>query len=143
MDVNNYVLSLAALTAWREERGNGLNGCLGVLFVIKNRAKAGWDFGDIFKIITQKNQFDSMVRAGDPNTVVYPEPSDQIFSKLVQYVDGIMDGTIEDTLTQGAKYYADLTSPGYTKGGWFDRQIVQFPEKHPRVATVGSTTYFT
>jgi Cell Wall Hydrolase len=140
MDVNNYVLSLAALVAWREERGNGLNGCLGVLFVIKNRAKAGWEFGDIFKIITQKNQFDSMVLKGDPNTVEYPSPDDPVFSKLVQYVDGVFDGSTQDTLTQGALYYCD-PGPGVTPGGWFQRNIIDNPA-HPRVAQIGTTLYF-
>ena len=142
MDINNYVLSLAALTAWREEASNGLNGCLGVLFVIRNRAKANWELGDWFRIITAKNQFDSIIRIGDPGTVRYPDPEDLIFSKLVTYLDGIYSGQIEDTLTQGALWYADIGSPGFTRGGWFDRNILQKSDEHPRIAVIGTTTYF-
>jgi hypothetical protein len=114
---------------------------LAVIFVIKNRAKANWLGGDIHKIITEKNQFDSVVRIGDPNTVEYPDPRDPTFQKVCQYVDGILDGTTADNLTSGSLYYADLNSPGYTKDGWFDRNIVQSPD-HPRLATIGTTSYF-
>ena len=141
MDVHNYVLSLAALTAWREERGGGLNSMLAVMFVIKNRANANWQGGDIYKIITAKNQFDSIVMKGDPNTVEYPDPRDPVFQKVCQYADGIFDGTTADNLTMGSLYYSDLGSPGYNKEGWFELNIVRSPN-HPRLATIGTTSFF-
>jgi hypothetical protein len=141
MDTRNYVLSLAVLTAFREERSNGLNGVLAVMFVIKNRANANWNNGDVYRIITAKNQFDSIVRIGDSQTVFYPDPTDPVFIKACQYADGILDGTTADNLTSGAKYYADMNSPGYTKDGWFAKNIVESPD-HPRTTTIGSTSYF-
>jgi hypothetical protein len=142
MTPNDYVLTLASLTSWREERGNGLNGCLGVLFVIKNRAKANWELGDVYKILTAANQFDSMTHKGDPNTVLYPNPDDPIFSKLVQYVDGVLDGSIQDTLTQGAVYYADISSPYFNQTGWFAKTILANPTRFPSVAKIGTTSYY-
>lgn len=141
MEVNNYVLSLAALTGWREERSNGLNGILAVMFVIKNRAKAGWNEGNPWKVITAKNQFDSIIRLADPETIRYPDPTDPLFVKACQYADGIFDGTTVDNLTQGSLYYADTSSEGYDKNGWFQRNIVESP-LHPRLAQIGTTQYF-
>ena len=142
MDVNNYVLSLAALTGWREERSNGINGILAVMFVLKNRVNAGWNGKDLFSVITAPNQFDSMIRVGDSQTVVYPHPTDQLFVKACQYADGIFDGTTADNLTQGALYYADTSSAGYNKTGWFQRNIVENAVAHPRTTQIGTTLYF-
>lgn len=138
---------LACITAWREERSNGLNGMIAVLFVIQRRAVAGWEGGDWSKIVLAKNQFDSMTSVGDPNTVQFPDAHDPVYQKLLQWVDAIYgqmgtDGTAEDKLTNGALYYADMSSKAYQVGGWFDREIVQKPDAHPRVAQIGTTTYF-
>lgn len=133
---------LACLLAWREERSNGVNGMMGVIFVLRNRAKAGWNSGSWIKNIDAKNQFSSISVIGDSQTVVYPDPRDPSFQQLMQIVDTIYDGTREDNLTNGALYYADMGSPAYNKGGWFDRNIAQNPTEHPRCAQIGTTTYF-
>jgi len=143
MEIDSYVKALAALTAWREENSNGVNGMMGVLFVIRNRAKANWHFGDWEAIITAQNQFDSMTRVGDGQTVHYPDPRDSNFNKILNYIDGIYDGSTADTLTQGALYYADLTSPGFNKTGWFAKTILANPNRFPCVAKIGSTSYYT
>jgi len=139
---NDYVKSLAVLLAWREEAVNGVNGCLGVLFVIRNRATAGWEQGDWFAIMTAKNQFSSMTVLGDGQTTKYPEMHDPVFNKLLQYVDGVYDGTTQDTLTQGAVYYADISSPYFNQTGWFAKTILANPTRFPSVAKIGTTTYF-
>lgn len=115
---------------------------LGVLFVVRNRAKAGWGQGDWAKIISQHNQFSSMSVAGDSQTVLYPDVRDPSFLQVLQIVDTVYDGSRDDVLTNGALYYADLGSPAYHKGGWFDRFIAGDQETHPRVAQIGTTTYF-
>jgi Cell Wall Hydrolase len=142
MTSENYIKSLACLLAWREEASNGVNGMLAVLFVVANRAKADWEMGDWNKIITAHNQFSSMSVSGDGQLVHYPDPHDTNFNKVLQFVDGIYDGSLQDNLTSGSVYYADLTSPGYQKGGWFDRVILGNPNRFPSVAKVGTTTYF-
>lgn len=139
MTVSDFEKGLAALLAWREERSNGANGMLAVLFVVRNRAKAGWSNGDWCKIIEAHNQFSSMSVVGDSQTVLYPDVRDPAFLQILQTVDSVYDDTRQDLLTNGALYYADLSSPAYTKGGWFDRNIIA---SHARVAKIGTTDYF-
>jgi hypothetical protein len=142
MTVADFEKAVACLLAWREERSNGVNGCLGVLFVVRNRATAGWSGGNWSKIIEGHNQFSSMSVSGDSQTVVYPDVRDPKFLQLLQVVDSVYDGERQDLLTNGALYYADLNSPGYTRGGWFDRNVIQNSASHPRVAQIGTTSYF-
>jgi hypothetical protein len=142
MTVEDFEKAQAVLLAWREERSNGSNGMLGVLFVVRNRAKAGWSGGDWLAVIDAHNQFSSISVLGDSQTVMYPDVRDPGFLQILQAVDSVYDDTRKDLLTNGALYYADMASPGYTKGGWFDRTIAQDPVHHPRVAQIGTTTYF-
>lgn len=141
MTVADFEKSLCSLVAWREERSNGINGMLGVLFVIRNRARAGWNQGSWSKNIAAHNQFSSISVIGDSQTVVYPDVRDPLFLQLIQVVDSVYDDARPDNLTGGALYYADLGSPAYHKGGWFDKNVAHSPE-HPRTAQVGSTSYF-
>lgn len=145
MVITDFIKSMACLTAWREENINKLNGMTAVLFALRNRfdaAPAGGFKKDWLANIASHGQFSSMTILGDGQTVHYPDPRDPEFIQLLQVVDGIYDGTTVDKLTSGALFYSDMTSPSYTKGGWFDRNIAGNPEVHPRVAQVGSTTYF-
>ena len=142
MIVADFEMALASLLAWREERSNGPNGMLAVLFVLRNRVKAGWNGASWTRNIDGHNQFSSMSVTGDSQTVAYPDVRDPQFLQVLQVVDSVYDGTRLDNLTNGALYYADLASKGYTHGGWFERNIVLQPEVHPRMATVGTTTYF-
>jgi hypothetical protein len=138
---DDYTKAIACLLAEREERSNGVNGMLGVLFVVRNRSKAGWFGGGWLNNMEAHNQFSSMTIKGDAMTVYYPDPRDPAFQKVMQLVDDIYDDNLQD-LTNGALYYADLTSPAFVKDGWFDRNIVQDSNGHPRCAQIGTTTYF-
>lgn len=144
MTVADFEKALACLLAWREERSNQINGMLGVLFVVRNRAKAGWENGDWIRIISAHNQFSSMSGLDDSQTVMYPDQRDPQFLQflqILQMVDSVYDDTRKDLLTNGALYYADL-GKGVTHGGWFQRNIVQQPALHPRIAQIGTTSYF-
>lgn len=142
MTVADFEKAITCLLAWREERSNGTNGMLGVMLVVRNRAKAGWNQGNWSKIIEAHNQFSSMGVIGDSQTVAYPDPRDPQFLNTLQIVDSVYDESRPDVLTNGALYYADLNSPAYNKGGWFDRNIASQPGHHSRVAQIGTTTYF-
>jgi hypothetical protein len=137
----DYVKAIACLLAEREEQTNGTNGMLGVLFVLRNRVNAGWFKGDWLANISARNQFSSMTVLGDAMTIKYQDPREPAFQKVVQMVDQVYDGSLPD-MTAGALYYADLNSPGFVKGGWFDKTILANPDKFPRVAQIGTTTYF-
>lgn len=139
MTIPDYEKCLAALLAWREERSNGVNGMLGVLYVVRNRYKA-WG-GSWSQVIDKHNQFSSISVLGDNETIAYPDPRDPSFLQILQLTDTVYDGTRPDNLTNGALYYADMSSKGYRVGGWFDVNIARNAD-HPRVATIGTTTYF-
>lgn len=141
MLAEDYIKAQACTLAWREERSNGTNGMLGVLFVVRRRAQE-WHAGDWLRVITDHGQFSSMTIAGDSQTILFPDTRDPEFQKIMQYVDAVYDGSMQDTLTNGALYYADLGSSGYQHGGWFDRNIIAKPAEHPASAKVGTTTFF-
>ncbi|MCU1301749.1 MAG: hypothetical protein JWQ87_2033 [Candidatus Sulfotelmatobacter sp.] len=141
MKIDDYIKGLACETAVREEERNGANGMLGVLFLLRRRAQT-WYGGDWFKAITTHGQFSSMTILGDARTVYYGDPREPKFAKVLDWVDSIFSGVAEDKLTGGGLYYADLSSPKFEKGGWFDRNILQKPDEHGRCAQIGSTTYF-
>ncbi len=141
MTADEFIKGIAALLAWREEELNGVNGMLSVLFVVRNRVKAGWNGGDWGKIIEGHNQFSSMTVLGDKRTVAYPDVREPSFQRVLQEIDAIYSGETADTLTNGALYYYNR-GPGVTPGGWFERTILANPKRFPRTATVGSTIYF-
>jgi hypothetical protein len=62
------------------------------------------------------------------------------FLGVLQLVDSVYDD-MPDNLTDGALYYANMGSPGYSKAGWFDRNIVKSVE-HPKLTQIGTTSYF-
>jgi hypothetical protein len=138
---DDYIKAIACMLAEREEQTNGTNGMLGVLFVLRNRANAGWFKGEWLANMTAKNQFSSMTVLGDPMTIKYQDPREPAFQKVVQMVDQVFDGTLRD-ITNGAMYYADLNNPTFTKDGWFQKNIIEKSDEHPRCAQIGTTTYY-
>lgn len=130
--------SIVALAAWREMRGEGVNAMLAVVFVLRNRARAGWNGSSIFANAVKLNQISSMSVLGDKNTILYPDPRDPDFQTVLHKIDAIYEGAV-DQITNGAKYYAVLTD---ATSGWFFRNIVDKPDEHPRVAQLGKTTFF-
>ncbi len=149
MDVSNFEKGLAVTLAWREERSNKLNGMLGVLFLVRARAKAGsagnpdwrWCEGSWTRVMEKHGQFSSLSIVGDSQTVLFPDPRDPAFLDLLQIVDSVYDDTRPDNLTGGALYYCDI-GKGVTPGGWFETNILKRPDLHPRTAQIGTTTYF-
>src|SRR5271157_4899587 len=99
MTGEEFIKGLLCLVAERE-RENGVNGTLGIMFMIRNRVNAGWCGGDWGKVI----------EATAPGlTVHYPDVRDPSFQRVLQEVDGIYDGTTADTLTNGAQYCANIS----------------------------------
>lgn len=144
MIFDDYIKSMMCLLAWREERSNKVNGMLGVLFVLRNRVKAGWFGGDYLQNITKHQQFSSMSVSGDSQTIAYPQINDPEFTQILQLVDEVYDADNPrvDNITGGAKYYADLNNPTFTAGGWFQTHIINDPTNHPRSAQIGTTSYY-
>ncbi len=141
---DDFIKSELALLAWREERSNQVNGMLGVCFIVRNRVKKGWFGSSWLGNINGHGQFSSMTILGDSQTIKYPVMNDPQFTQILQLVDEVydQDNPRVDNLTNGSLYYADLNNPTFTKGGWFDREILQKSDIHSLAATIGTTSYF-
>ncbi len=137
MDTQEFEKSILALALWREDRSGGMDGMTAVGNCLHNRTKTwkqSWS-----QVVEGKNQLSSMTYLGDSQTVLYPDPRDPGFIKLLQAVDGIYAGTGTD-LSNGGLYYAALGN--ITPGGWFQREIVGEPEEHPVCARAGGHTFY-
>lgn len=99
MTVDDFIKANAAVLAWRAAAGDGANAMLGVLFVIRNKAKAGERDGNWLDIL-QRMALDN------DYSVLLPDPREPSFQSVLQAVDGVYDDTLTDTLTDGATHYS-------------------------------------
>lgn len=145
MTVQDVIRVELAMLAWREARHyGGINNMLAVAFVVKNRVDAGWLGGDWMQIIANHEQWSArLVTApalqGETQMAPVPDFHDPDVRDLIVEVDGIFDGTAEDTFTDGALYYCELDR---VERPWFLQNVVRRPDAHARVATVGPVSFF-
>lgn len=136
MTADNYIKGrLAAFCIDEGFAHGGLYNMVAVAHVLKNRVEAGWFGGDWMRVLeaapSQRGTLRDIAREVDLR--------DGSIRLLFQAIDDIYSGTIEDNLTAGALFYADLhnlTNPE------FKANVLQNPESHPRIATVGLTAFF-
>jgi len=138
MIAESYIKSVLATLMWREDRGDALQGMTACGLVVRNRVKAGWHGGDWIAVMTAHDQYSSMSVTGDSQTVIWGEPGNPLFDKVLMKVDDLYDGTVMD-ITEGALYYANLAT---MNSPWFKTSICDKPDVHPIVARVGKQTYF-
>lgn len=126
----------AAMFAYREEGDSSVNAMLGILFVLRNRVKAGWHHGSWLENIAAAESY----HPGQSTTLSFPDVRDPSFLQIVQLVDEVYDDRRPDNLTGGALHYARvaLVDPGSK----FAKEIMSDPENHPRTGNIGSTTFF-
>jgi spore germination cell wall hydrolase CwlJ-like protein len=134
MDAND-VHSLA-LCAWKEARGEHVDGCRAVMHVIRNRVGAPGFAHTLHDVIYGKNQFTSMSVPSDPEFNLEPSSGDGVFAECLAIAEGI-EG--DPDLTNGARYYANVKN---VTSGWFFRAIIGDPAAHPIVAQVGHHTFY-
>ena len=134
--MDKYLITLLAIMAWREARGEGQEGMRYVMHVLRNRVLAKW--GDWDECITKRNQFSSMGTAGDGQLIVWPDDDDIGFRQVFQKADAIFNG-LDDDPTDGALYYANLK---VATSGWFFTNIVGKPSEHPMTVKLGRHTFF-
>ena len=103
---------MAALTAWRENRGGGSVGMQSVLNVIQNRAKQSQR--DFYAVCTQPWQFSSITAKNDPQLGVWPAEGEAEMAVALDMAEQAYDGKLPD-ITGGATLYyaASMTSPPY------------------------------
>lgn len=133
----------AALCAWKEARGEGSDGMLAVLCVLKNRVGVPGFARNLHDIIYGKNQFTSMSVPTDPEFNLQPEVDDESFTNASTLSNRVFSGDLETAvkdITNGAHYYANLHVIG--TDNWFYRNIVLNSISHPITAQIGKHTFF-
>lgn len=99
MDSDSFIKAQAALLAWRDGHRNGVNGMLGVLFVVRRQTKLCGD--NWMQIIRNRTDCEHE----------WPDVRDPEFQTLLQLVDSVYDGTKTDKLTNEATSYAETGTP--------------------------------
>lgn len=134
-----------ALVAWKEARGEGIDGCCAVMHVIVNRVGHPGFAATLHDVIYGRNQFTSMSVPSDPEFNLAPNTpesgalNDYIYAQCLSVAQSMLGGYLADE-TKGAHYYANLHE--IEQGGWFERNIVSNPEGHPVTAIIGHHTFF-
>lgn len=146
MTYENYIKALlldyALCEAWHERSPDVV---LAVAQVIANRVKAGWHGGDWLQAIT-----DAPNRCATTAPFRRPSinPREPAFRQMLMDIDAIYHGSADDSsinpedlegVPQTSLYYADL---GSVPNIWFKENIASNPAEHPRLAKVGSFTFF-
>jgi spore germination cell wall hydrolase CwlJ-like protein len=136
MPWDTYNIGLLALTAWRESRGEPLEGIRAVMHVVRNRVeswKTPWS-----KVLCGKNQFSSLTVPGDSQLVRWPIAGlDTKFEAILALAESIYKGTDEDN-TLGATYYYNPTT---ATSGWFKKNVVDSP-KFRKTTTIGNHEFY-
>jgi len=101
MTTTDYEKSIVALACWRFMGSETYRGMLMAAMVLRNRAEQGWFDGSIYR--------NASVEVSDKYLPKYPDPRDPEFQKLLQAMDGIFSGSIEDK-TGGALYWTLLSN---------------------------------
>jgi cell wall hydrolase len=127
-----------ALCAWKEARGEGIDGMRAVMHVICNRISTVGFPHSLHDVIYMKNQFTSMSVPSDPEFNLEPGANDAQYTYCVQVAPTVLAGTDPDN-TLGARFYANLKT---ATSGWFFNNIVNNPTQHPQTAVVGHQTFF-
>jgi spore germination cell wall hydrolase CwlJ-like protein len=136
LTTDQFGQAITALCAWREARGEGHTGLLAVICVMHNRAKAANK--TLLEIVTAHNQFSSMTFAGDSQLVAWPKPSDAVLADILDIVDGVVTGKLDD-ITNGAQFYYNPVTATST---WFTTNIVGDSTNHPQTAQIGNHVFF-
>lgn len=138
MTPDQFTCAHLALFAWQRGQRNATNGILAMAFIVRNRARAGWYGGDWLEIIGN-DYLTSPYR--EPELVVgaFPDTREPGFLRALQSIESVYDGTEPDPMTKGALYYAELN---LVSSDWFKQNILGDPQKHWRIAQVGTLTLF-
>jgi spore germination cell wall hydrolase CwlJ-like protein len=103
---------MAALTCWREARGEPFSAKVGQLWVMKNRAQRHWMHDSTVQdVAIRKWQFSAMTAPGDPNLVKWPGSADPSWIECLMVADQVLSGQIDDP-TGGAVFYHDVSIQG-------------------------------
>ncbi len=110
----------------------GVNNMLAVAHVLRNRVFSGW--GDWLGVV---------MSAPEKRANLYVPPMPNIRSNNVRVVlnkiDDIYTRADANDLTGGALFYANPVQPF---AEWFQKEVLDRPEDHPRCAHIGPIWFF-
>lgn len=130
-------VELLAKCGWLEARGDGAGSCYAVMHVVMNRVKSIGFPKTIHDVIYQTNAF-SWTRPTDPQYGLEPSPHDAVWASCLYMSASVISGDSDPVL--GAVWYANLKT--ITPGGWFQKNILDHPEKHPLRIKIGQHSFF-
>lgn len=94
----------AALCAWKEARGDGIQGMQAVISVLLNRSKASGE--SIYAEVYRPLQFTSMSYQHDPQLLKQPSPGDWLWKAARTLSVSASTGLLEDNTDGATSYYA-------------------------------------
>lgn len=152
MKSDNFIIGQLARISYIDGHMDGLNGMLGISFVIRNRVRSGWWDGSWSDVLTHHRDYSYRVELMDD---IIPDTRHHNFNQFLMQVDNIFNGSLDDfiTIKQGgdvnqlfksqrppvALYYARLNE---ITSNSFLNNISRRPDLHPLVAQVGSLSFF-
>jgi hypothetical protein len=125
---------MMALTAWRENRGGGLQGMQSIINVIVNRTAK--NHSTPYAECVKSAQFTSITGPGDPELNLWPLETDPLWSVAGDLAGQAAAGTLGD-LTNGATlYYNPRTIKTDKTVAWLNGTQIPFPATwNPAVVT--------
>jgi hypothetical protein len=141
MTYENYIKARLADFAVNEAYSYGGTACMAaVAQVIANRVNAGW--GEWKTVLDTARDYCGTVP--DPPKF---EARELTFRRMLAMVDDIYQNTADDSAVNFSDdrgpmrslYYADLSN---LNRPWFRENVLAYPPKHPRLASVGPLTFF-
>ena len=135
--MNVIDIAMLAFVMWKEASGEGEAGMEAVGNVVWNRAKKYKT--SIYVQCVAPNQFSSITVRGDQGTVRWPHETDPVWVQAQQISQNFANiGQISDP-TKGALYYEN---PKIATSGWFFNNIVNKPDQHPKLVTLGNHVFY-
>jgi len=149
MDGSSFIKSHIATVAYTEGFRDGIDGMRAVCFALRNRFDACWWNSSWPELLNHYRDIYPRAYSRDERIEI-PDPRIYSFQQILQEVDGIFDGTRKDDVTVPKETV--LSKPASPVLWWarlneidseeFLEQISRRPDIHPRVAVVGSMTFF-
>jgi hypothetical protein len=99
----DYEKSIVSFVCWKQMRGELYRGMISMAMMLRNRAEAGWFEGSIYN---------NAIKLGTEMGMdwsEFPDSREPQFQAMLQAIDGIYTGTIQDKIG-GAAYYAHKSS---------------------------------
>lgn len=137
MTLETYIRAQLARFALEEGgRHGGVTNMLAIAMVMRNRVFAGW--GDWIEVIS---------RAPEKRGTIYKD-GDAIATRMIRSgaarvllnrIDEVYTRQDLEDLTGGALFYVQ---PDLPIAMWFQREILERPDDHPRTAHIGPVWFF-